>query len=318
VSLPADAQLWVNNRLTISSGAVREFRDSHARPGEFYRYELRASVERNGQSLSQLRVARLRGGESSHIVFDFPRPIAALKPTDTSGEPPADNLLAQNSVFQRSQFQTRPTQDPDLPALPTQDQPAVDGFQPRSSEPSDPTDAGSQLELPQLPELDDPTNDPRFGRQFGEEPDNQPPLTDDPAIPPVDSGTDELPLDETPKSVMNYQGETDKGAAGDASQVASPGALYAAYIGHHQQHHLIGNTGTTLHVWRHRWRMVNLEHSGTAGAYDLYEETAHRGCLWAFGLHPFFCDRFPVFFRPGANARWCFMGYTNRVRPFSN
>jgi hypothetical protein len=107
-------------------------------------------------------------------------------------------------------------------------------------------------------------------------------------------------------------------AARDFQKATSHDATAVAYIGREHQHHLIADGGTALHLWQNRWRLVRLKQSSAkAGPYLIYQEVDQPGCNWAYGRYPFGCDRFPIFFQPGASARWCFIGYATRIRPLA-
>jgi uncharacterized protein (TIGR03000 family) len=316
VSLPADAQLEVNGRLTSSTGATREFRDSQTRPGGVYRYVLRASIEREGRTISQERLVRLYAGDTEHVNFQFVQPVVARKEL---AAPPV-GALAQATTFQ-PRFQPRTTESGQLPDLPP------NGDEPDGSLPPIATDDGNlstendlRTTQPAVPALDTPATDgSRFGRQFGDETDEPapadnelPPLGDEPAL--------GQPRFDTPPTTTEPQPEVAKSLTEkptvDQSDASSGRPL--AYLGHDHIHQFFGNSGTALHVWQHRWRMVRLEHVGESGPYSLYREIDQRGYDWAYGRLATCSRQVPVFFKPGSGAAWCFVGYAERVRPFPN
>jgi uncharacterized protein (TIGR03000 family) len=294
VALPADAQLWVNGRLTKSSGELREFRDSQARGG-VYRYVLRAVAQRGGREVTQRRVLRLAAGQSARVAFDLPARTTSLKAV----QPPVDAL---------AQLQPRNFQESELPESPAIDSPADDGFRPRAADLSDPagSDAATQDTEPEFPDLSLPTDPPRFGQPLDDEPDVDAPPTGDDLFPPDEPAA--VPPEMEPSVGVD-----------DAGKATLPQANWTAYIGQGHEHHLTGDTGTALHVWRGAWRMVRLERaSADAGPYLIYNEVGHHGFDWAYGQTASGCDRCPVYFKPGDGARWRLVGHAQRVRPFAN
>lgn len=320
VSLPAEAMLTINGRATSAQGEQREFRDSQVAPGRVYRYELQATVERNGRTIAQSKSLRIIGGEAEQVRFEFPNVVAARKPTVENSE-----LIAQADQFQ-PRFQPLPGPASDLPELPAQGEPTGDRFQPRTPDLSEPPAVRPAPTEFDLPELDEPASGSRFGRQFGEEPDSQPagPSSDltppvqplaplQPATPvrPVEPlpATDDLPSDD---GEVEAKSHAEKPAAAPPKKSAAPVAV--AYIGNRHQHHLLGEMGTALHHWQHGYRLVELMKTSHAGPYVLYRETDRDDFLWGYGLQPFGCQGHPVFFKPGSAARWQFLGYAQQVR----
>jgi len=227
--------------------------------------------------------------------------------------------LAQASTFQ-PRFQPRTSESGQLPDLPPI------GDEPNDSLPPIATDDGDlspQNDLrttqPAVPSLDTPTTDgSRFGRQFGDE--TEQPAPADNELPPIgDEPALGQPRFDTPSTTTEPQPEPAKSLTEKPTVAQTAGSSAPlAYFGDDHVHQFVGNTGTALHVWQHRWRMVRLEHSGESGPYSLYREIDHRGYDWAYG-RLVTCNRVvPVFFKPGNGAAWCFVGYAKRVRPFSH
>ena len=77
VALPANARVYVNNRLTTSTGERRSYISAGLRPGTLYAYRVRVEYERAGQPVVQQRVVHLRAGQQATLEF-----------------PPAEELLA--------------------------------------------------------------------------------------------------------------------------------------------------------------------------------------------------------------------------------
>jgi uncharacterized protein (TIGR03000 family) len=71
VVVPQDAQVYVNGLLTKTPGVERQYVSHGLQPGYSYTYEVRAVVIRNGQSLSDTQVVRIRVGDERDLAFDF-------------------------------------------------------------------------------------------------------------------------------------------------------------------------------------------------------------------------------------------------------
>jgi uncharacterized protein (TIGR03000 family) len=84
VSVPADATIFVNDKLTTSTGAVRQFISNGLKPGQPYRYQLRAEVRRDGKTITRNKVIYLRPGERTDVEFSFDQqPQVASEPLRT-------------------------------------------------------------------------------------------------------------------------------------------------------------------------------------------------------------------------------------------
>jgi uncharacterized protein (TIGR03000 family) len=71
VQLPADANLWVNDKACPLTSAKRSFVTAALEPGRSYYYTLRAQVQRNGQLLTQTRRVDVVAGREVDVRFDF-------------------------------------------------------------------------------------------------------------------------------------------------------------------------------------------------------------------------------------------------------
>jgi len=65
--------------LTKSPGTQRQFVSYGLKPGYNYTYEVRVVVSRDGETLSDVQVVRVRVGEARDLAFDFAaRPDAVI------------------------------------------------------------------------------------------------------------------------------------------------------------------------------------------------------------------------------------------------
>ena len=69
VTVPADAELWVDGSKTTSTGSVREFQSPPLTPGQ-YAYEIRAHWTENGREVTQTQKVAVSAG--AHIAVNFP------------------------------------------------------------------------------------------------------------------------------------------------------------------------------------------------------------------------------------------------------
>ncbi len=71
VRVPGEAVVFVNGMQTKSNGEFRRYVSRNLEPGYSYTYELRAAMERDGQTVSETRVVKLRAGQSAELAFDL-------------------------------------------------------------------------------------------------------------------------------------------------------------------------------------------------------------------------------------------------------
>ena len=71
VSVPAEARVFVNGILTSSVGAQRQYISRGLTNGHRYTYEVRAQLERNGETVEETRSVQLRAGEKSELAFSL-------------------------------------------------------------------------------------------------------------------------------------------------------------------------------------------------------------------------------------------------------
>jgi uncharacterized protein (TIGR03000 family) len=75
VNLPADAQLWLDNTPMTSAGAVREFVSPPLAQG-WYTYNIKASWNENGQTVTQTQKVEFRSGAQVAVKFPIPQGAA--------------------------------------------------------------------------------------------------------------------------------------------------------------------------------------------------------------------------------------------------
>jgi uncharacterized protein (TIGR03000 family) len=71
VQLPADAQLWVNDKSCPLASSTRTFDTPELQPGRSYFYTLRAQVQREGRAVTQTRRVDVAAGREVSVRFDF-------------------------------------------------------------------------------------------------------------------------------------------------------------------------------------------------------------------------------------------------------
>jgi uncharacterized protein (TIGR03000 family) len=72
VTLPADAKLLVDGRPTATTGARRVFRTPSLTPGQKYEYVLKASVVRNGKTVSWSKRVQFQAGQDVAVTLRVP------------------------------------------------------------------------------------------------------------------------------------------------------------------------------------------------------------------------------------------------------
>lgn len=71
VSVPADAKVLVNGRLTQSTGSTREFVTHNLVPGLTYKFTVVAQIVRDGQIVEDTKVVTLTAGSREGLAFGF-------------------------------------------------------------------------------------------------------------------------------------------------------------------------------------------------------------------------------------------------------
>jgi uncharacterized protein (TIGR03000 family) len=72
VILPADAKLLVDGRPTTTTGARRVFRTPSLTPGQKYEYVLKASVVRDGKTISWSKRVQFQAGQDVAVTMKAP------------------------------------------------------------------------------------------------------------------------------------------------------------------------------------------------------------------------------------------------------
>jgi uncharacterized protein (TIGR03000 family) len=75
VQLPEDAKIYVNDRLTSSTGDARRYVSRRLKPGKSYSYNITAAIERDGKQISVSKKLVMKAGEIKSLEFDFEKPI---------------------------------------------------------------------------------------------------------------------------------------------------------------------------------------------------------------------------------------------------
>jgi len=83
VTVPADAQLWLQGVQTTSTGPVRQFISPPLTSGKRYTYEAKASWTENGHEVTQTRKVPVTAGAHVDVTFPVP-PTTAAKASSTN------------------------------------------------------------------------------------------------------------------------------------------------------------------------------------------------------------------------------------------
>lgn len=71
VEVPAEAKIYVNDRLTNTPGAVREYVSRNLVRGYNYSYEVRAEMEVDGKTVTETKKVDLRAGQNVKLAFNL-------------------------------------------------------------------------------------------------------------------------------------------------------------------------------------------------------------------------------------------------------
>jgi uncharacterized protein (TIGR03000 family) len=69
--LPVDSVVYVNGKRTRTPGDFRSYVSRNLEPGKLYTYEIRAEVERDGETLTRTKVVELAAGLEKTLDIDF-------------------------------------------------------------------------------------------------------------------------------------------------------------------------------------------------------------------------------------------------------
>jgi len=70
VNAPADAKVYINGRLTTSTGAVRSYMSTGLQPGVGYDYHVRAEFLRNGIPIVEEKSVQMTAGKEASLTFE--------------------------------------------------------------------------------------------------------------------------------------------------------------------------------------------------------------------------------------------------------
>ncbi len=82
VTLPAEARVYVNNRLTKSTGSRRQYLSAGLNPGGIYAYHIRVEYRHQGKEMVEQRTVRMRAGQQ--IALEFPNTELAKTKASTT------------------------------------------------------------------------------------------------------------------------------------------------------------------------------------------------------------------------------------------
>ncbi len=76
VSLPAEAKLYFNNKLTGTDSERREFQSPPLNPGMIYRYSVRAEMVVDGKVQVESKTIEVHAGQKTSVLIPFPTAVA--------------------------------------------------------------------------------------------------------------------------------------------------------------------------------------------------------------------------------------------------
>lgn len=118
VTVPEQAKVYVNGKLTSTPGTHRRYISRGLVPGFRYTYEVRAELERAGQTLTDTRVVQVRAGETSDVAFRLdsaPQPGAPSTATTLTLHVPAEARVTLGGNETASRGTIRQFTTTDLP-----------------------------------------------------------------------------------------------------------------------------------------------------------------------------------------------------------
>ena len=78
VTLPSDAQIYINGRLTKTEGSVRNYVARKLKAGKELGYQVKAVMNRDGKRLVRTQTVRMKAGITRTIEFDFNQPVTTI------------------------------------------------------------------------------------------------------------------------------------------------------------------------------------------------------------------------------------------------
>jgi uncharacterized protein (TIGR03000 family) len=82
VSVPADAEIWIEGTRTTSTGSVREYQSPPLAPGARYTYNVRARWNENGREVIQTQQVEITAGTRVNVQFPMQPTKARTAPSD--------------------------------------------------------------------------------------------------------------------------------------------------------------------------------------------------------------------------------------------
>lgn len=107
VEVPAEAKIYVNDRLTSTPGAVREYVSRNLVRGYNYTYEVRAEMEVDGQTVSETKKIDLRAGQNLKLAFNLSPDAAEEVETSITVKVPANAKVNLGGNDTKAQGETR-------------------------------------------------------------------------------------------------------------------------------------------------------------------------------------------------------------------
>ena len=78
LSLPAEAKVYINGRLTKTKGAVRNYIAKKLTAGEEQGYQIKVVLNRDGKRLVRTQSVRMKPGVTRTVKFDFNQPVTTM------------------------------------------------------------------------------------------------------------------------------------------------------------------------------------------------------------------------------------------------
>jgi uncharacterized protein (TIGR03000 family) len=119
VTVPEEARVYVNGKLTTTPGTHRRYISRGLVSGFRYTYEIRAELDRAGTTLTDTQVVHVRAGETSDLAFNFdtaaPQVAGADAATTLTLHVPSDARVTLGGNETASSGEVREFTTTDLP-----------------------------------------------------------------------------------------------------------------------------------------------------------------------------------------------------------